>query len=302
MGHLRTANFSEDNVSVILGSFLTALTFPFNPFSIEMLSRKKERFLGADARLHGNITGFLPFYMQFKRPSAYPASSRSKIIVDRAALGVKSKHNALFFPLRDKKPKHHDFQHNVLFRLRNRLQQRGIGDAAYVCPLFIDRLAYRAAVHASALSLRQSWHGVHWLHSKVMINTGGGVMNFSNVPLLKEHVTIPPHATVTTAKHHYSFNEQGDELCFHEPTALPDGSDNFAEFLSRSASLFLDGGQLEPNGSDEFLLDLVSNVYGDSLGVKSEDLGDTPFGRWHEFGHRLERDFGIAQFAFIQWG
>lgn len=301
MGKLLTANFSEDNVSVILGSFLTAVTFPHNPFSIEMLSRQKERFLGADARLHGNITGFLPFYMQFKRPCAYPAASSSKIITDRTALGASISPRALFFSLREKKPKHHNFQHNVLFRLRSRLQARGLGEVAYICPLFLDRSAYQSAAHASALSYWPGWNGTPWYHGSVAVRTSGGAMNFNGIPLLTEHVTIPPHATVTTAKHHYSFSEQGDELCFHEPTALPEGTASFAEFLNRSGNRFLERGQIEPNGSDEILLDLINSAYGDDRDIRSDDLGDTVFSRWSEFGHRLQHDFGIAQFAFVQW-
>jgi hypothetical protein len=65
------ADYTEDVVGFALESFLTLLSFPRHRFSIEPFSRAKERWLGADARLFSHrITGFRPFYMQFKRPSA----------------------------------------------------------------------------------------------------------------------------------------------------------------------------------------------------------------------------------------
>lgn len=49
------ANYTEDVVGFALESFITLLTFPRQRFSVEPFSRGKERWLGADARLHGRI-------------------------------------------------------------------------------------------------------------------------------------------------------------------------------------------------------------------------------------------------------
>jgi hypothetical protein len=153
------ANYTEEVVGFAIESFLTLLSFPRHRFSIEPFSRSKERWLGADARLYGRIRGFRPFYMQFKRPTAYPNSSSAKVITDRKKLGLTTNPNALYFPLRHKQPAHKNFQHNILYRLRERLLKSGLGDAAYVCPLFLDRAAYRFNLHRSGLlQLGRFWH------------------------------------------------------------------------------------------------------------------------------------------------
>lgn len=74
------ADFTEDTVGFALESFLSILSFPRLRFSIEPFSRGKERWLGADARLNGHMVGFKPFYMQFKRPSAYPDTSTACVV------------------------------------------------------------------------------------------------------------------------------------------------------------------------------------------------------------------------------
>src|SRR3989338_7440049 len=123
MSKRENANFTEDTVALAIESFLSVLGFPRLHFSIELFSRAKERWLGADGRLHREIKGFRPFYMQFKRPSAYPDGSISKIISQRRASSLSVAPRSLFFKLQDKQKNHHDYQHNVLFKLRRRLQR-----------------------------------------------------------------------------------------------------------------------------------------------------------------------------------
>lgn len=226
------ADFTEDTVGIALESFLTFLSFPRNKFSIESFSRKHERWLGADARLNGKIKSFKPFYMQFKRPSAYPDTSTAKIIGDRKSLGLPVTPRTLYFGLREKQPSHRDYQHNILLRLRERLVKKGLGDAAYICPLFLDRSAYRFHLHIAGLRMWPLfWRGIPWDLEDILIEGVGGPVNFNAIPVLQEHVSIPPHVKVTSAKHSYSFSEQGTDLCFHSPTALPEGTTSLATFL-----------------------------------------------------------------------
>src|SRR5690606_39402522 len=97
------ADFTEDTVGFALEAFLTLLSFPRLRFTIEPFSRSRERWLGADARLMGSrIRGFRPFYMQFKRPSAYPDASKAKVVTDRKKLELSVAPRSLFFPLRAK--------------------------------------------------------------------------------------------------------------------------------------------------------------------------------------------------------
>lgn len=304
-GHRLDADYTEEVVGFALESFLTLMAFPRQRFSVEPFSRAKERWLGADARLNSAIRGFRPFYMQFKRPSAYPDYSNSKIIRDRVEFGMTVGPRTLFFPLRRKQDAHRDFQHNVLYRLREKLLSRGIGDAAYVCPLFLDRSAYRQNLHWSGLSrwLRFRWR-YPWDLEEVLVNDSGGSIHFDRLPVLSEHITVPPHAKVTSPRHRYSFTENGTELCFHSPLALPDNASSLAKFLYAVAEGFLDRGEkLRPQESDDFLRDLIEGVYdGTSLDLPKA-VFDTPdpVGRWFAWGSHLREHYGIEQYALVRW-
>lgn len=219
------SDYTEELVGFAIEAFLTLVSFPFSQFSIEPLSKAKERLLGADVRLRGRVKNFRPFYMQFKRPSAYPDYSTSKIITGRKNRNLAISPTSLYFPLREKAANHTDYQQNVLFRLRNHLKNRNLGDAAYVCPLFLSRSSYRLHLHWAGLSRwPRFWRHHPWELEDVLLDNGKGTIRFDRVPVLAEHVTIPPHDKVTSAKHNYSFTESGKDVCFHSPQSLPDGS------------------------------------------------------------------------------
>ena len=304
---LISPNYTEDTVGFALESFLSLLSFPRRKFSIEPFSRGNERWLGADARLEGRVKSFKPFYMQFKRPFAYPDHSKAKIVKDRLALKLDASPHALFFDLHPKKPHHADFQHNVLFRLRRRLLKLGIGDAAYVCPLFLDRSAYRSNLHFAGLRMwPRFWMMNPWEMEDLLLHTGpGGVaVNFSSVPVLREHITIPPHAQVTDASHTYSFTEAGDQVCFHSPTSLPDSQSSLTDFLSRVAgNAERQEGFIYADGAAEVLNSLISASREEeqSLGVPFQGGDGDGIARWQEFGRVLRTDFGIEQYAFVNW-
>lgn len=195
------ANFSEDTVGFALETFLSVLSFPRFRLSIEPFSKEKERWLGADARMLDAMRGFKPFYMQFKRPSAYPDYSKSKIIKDRKSSISSSAASprSLFFKLREKKPHHTDYQHNILFRWRQRLVKYGGSDAVYICPLFLERSAYRFHIHMAAIGRRSRfWKYYPWDFEKILIHSGDSKIAFDRIPVLAEHVSIPPHALVTS--------------------------------------------------------------------------------------------------------
>jgi hypothetical protein len=138
-GLLKRPDYTEELVGFAIEAFLAVASFPRYRFSIEPFSKLKERQYGADGCLTDKIQHFKPFYMQFKRPYAYPQRSRSHVIKDRARLELTTSPISLFFELRKKKPNHTEYQHNILFKLREDLKSRNEGDAAYVCPLFLDR-------------------------------------------------------------------------------------------------------------------------------------------------------------------
>jgi hypothetical protein len=299
------ANYTEEVVGFALESFLSVMSFPRHRFSIEPFSRSKERWLGADARLHARIRKFRPFYMQFKRPAAYPDFSKSKIVTERRKAGLTATPRVLYFPLRQKRETHRDFQHNVLYRLRQRLLNRGLGDAAYVCPLFLDRSAYRLNLHWSGLAQwGRFWRHYPWELEELLLEDGGRRIRFDRIPVFAEHISVPPHIVVTTASHKYSFSECGSDLCFHSPEALPDGSMALATFLAKVSAGFLDDGEkLSPDGSDQILGELIADVYGDQEVAMPafRTRGQDPIGRWFSWGDHLRSEFAIEQFALVRW-
>lgn len=300
------ADFTEDVVGFAIETLLALLSFPRHRFTIEPFSRSKERWLGADARLVGQrIRGFRPFYMQFKRPSAYPDFSKAGMISDRKDLKLSVEPRSLFFLLRAKKKNHRDYQHNILLRLQRRLRKYKVGDAAYVCPLFLERSTYRLHVHLAGLSLwPRFWRRDPWKLEEVLVNNQDLTIPFERIPVLAEHISIPPHDVVNTPKHSYSFSESGKDLCFHSPTALPEGAGALALFLEAVSQAFLaEGGQITPHTASRDLMKLLGaeDSEGELLPSMPEFSPDDPIGNWLFWGDILRRDFEIEQYAFISW-
>lgn len=298
------ANFTEDTVGFALESFLSILSFPRLRFSIEPFSRSRERWLGADGRLHGGIRGFRPFYMQFKRPAAFPDFSNARVIQQRKSLGLPVSPQSLFFQLRDKQPSHSEYQHNILLRLRQRLLKRNLGDAAYVCPLFLDRSAYRMHVHLAGLfRWPRFWRHDPWELEELLINHSGTTVSFDRIPVLAEHISIPPHDTISNAKHCYSFTDQGTDVCFHSPLGLPDSASTLGNFLAGVAKAFqADGGKIRIDDANNVLRELVASEELELLpNEKSFATHDDPIANWHNFGETLSTLYAIEQFAFVAW-
>jgi hypothetical protein len=301
------ADFTEDTVGFALESFLSLLSFPRLKFSIEPFSRGRERWLGADARLNGHMAGFKPFYMQFKRPSAYPDTSAAKIITDRKALQLPVAPRTLYFDLREKRPTHKDYQHNILYRLRQRLVRRKVGDATYVCPLFLDRSAYRFHVHMAALRRwPRFWRFDPWEWEGVLIHSSTGTVNFNAIPVLQEHVSIPPHNKVKNAKHSYSFTERGTDLCFHSPLSLPEGNRSLAYFLAGVVgNPQSDEGFISPERAQGMLRELFSGAEGeDRSDLLPDDFpqnAEDGIASWLHWGDYLKTEHQIEQFALVRW-
>lgn len=300
------ADFTEDTVALALESFLAVATFPWLRFTIEPLSADAERRLGADARLLGQAVGFRPFYMQFKRPSAYPSTSRSRIIRGRLQANpepLSVDPRVVFFSLRQKQPHHRDFQHNVLFRLRRRLLERGLGDAAYVCPLFLDRSAYRFHVHFAALAmLPRIWRHFPWGFEDMMIYQRPGSLRIESVPVFAEHICIPPHAQVADARHNYSFTEQGTEVYFHSPQEVSETPVHLDKWLQSLAA------KKEPLVTPDSAREELERLLGDDdWDVPTDFRHGSSANRqdgvaaWLAWGDHLKRSHSIEQFAFVHW-
>lgn len=297
-GNRLETNYTEDVVGIALDSFLSIANFPRLNVTIEPFSKGEERWLGADARIVNEISGFKPFYMQFKRPSAYPDFSTSSIIKHRKSLSLDISPYSLFFKLREKDKDHADFQHNVLYRWRNRLKKYANSDAIYVCPIFLDRSAYRFHLHQSALI---GWWGIRG----VTIEDYGKQFRFADVPFLAEHVCIPPHTLVTNAKHRYSFTENGTDLCFHSPTSLPDGITQFGSWFDSLSGDIASGDFLVrvENAKDRLKQLIAGDGYEEDVIPYPDGLFEIEDGMaaWSEWGRFLRETYSIHQYFFIVW-
>lgn len=293
-----------------LESFLAFLSFPFFQYSIEPFSRSRERWLGADARLHAHVESFAPLYMQFKRPTAYDAESSASVIKDRKSLKLTVHPRSLYFALRDKQPQHHSYQHNILLKLSNRLRRRGLGDATYVCPLFLDRAAYRWNTYFAALGHRlRFWDEYPYHFSDLVMNHASGRLNLDRVPILAEHICIRPHCTVADAKHSYSFSEDGKDVCFHSPAALPDNGKPLSRWISGVWNTFAESApqqRITGDNAIERLRDLVGPAGEDTaieaIEVPSDVLEtDNGIEAWQRFGEFLQEEHEIEQYAIVAW-
>lgn len=290
-------DFTEEIVGFMIQSMLTITRFPRAPYALVPLSKKDEVIYGADAL----IDSISPIYIQFKRSFAYPDSSSSSIIKDRKKLKANYSPRTLFFELRDKQPKHTDYQHNVLFDLKTKLDTAGKGKAFYAAPLFLNRTAYLMAVHMSSLL---SWRPWHWFRYEPFyeqtqnILTSTGSIRFQNIPILKEHIVIPPHAKVTTHKHKYSYLETGKEVCFHDPTNLDNQStlgQTIYDFLK-----FQDGQPTTEMINLNESTSLLESLQGEQLDEIQDGQNESIINRWTEFGERLRSDYGIYQFMLLK--
>jgi hypothetical protein len=295
-------DFTEDLVGFMIQMMLTIMRFPRAPFALVPLSKKDERNCGADAK----IDSVSPIYLQFKRSFAYPSDSNAKFLSDRAKLNLNNDPRVLYFDLRKKEPSHSDFQHNILFKLRQRLQINGIGDAAYIAPLFINRSAYLLAVHFSSLVNWRPWRLFYldpFFEREFNIVTSTGSIRFQNCPVLREHIAIPPHVAVSTHKHRYSYLENGRQTCFHSPSFLKE-TPNLGQFIYDFIR-FKDGQptteMINFNESMIFLNELSNDIFNIYYERKNYDNPFFKLDSWPDFGEKLKLSYDIEQYLLIKY-
>lgn len=303
------ANYTEELVMALVTTQLTIMSFPVFDMQIVPFSSNFENLFGADAKIPGSAK-IAPFYMQFKRPTR--STPTGKISLDRASLGLGCTTGSLHFNLRKKANPSvpvHKLQHNVLYRMRARLLGRGIGDAAYVCSLFLSSKEYVAHTHLHGLlGWPFYWLNGPYSNQNVVIH-GSAPATFPGIPWLEGHVSIPPHDTVASASHSYSFDPTGGEVCFHSPRLLDGQRRTLPGWIANLAESTQFDRAPAISRSDELLAELR-----DVVGLLVEPRGDRDptdlieaprrerdhATEWMAFGDQLEEHFGISQFAFIR--
>ncbi|MCD0279379.1 hypothetical protein JWH04_10575 [Xanthomonas melonis] len=293
------ANYTEELVLALVTTQLTAMSFPALDVQIVPFSSNFENIFGADAKIPGSAR-IAPFYMQFKRPNR--TSPTGQIFKDRDALKLSSPDDCLNFRLRRKADASipaRKLQHNVLYRMRQRLLKRNIGDAAYVCSLFLSSADYVAATHAHALACWANYGSTGpYTNQAVVVNKTP--FTFHGVPWLGGHVSIPPHATVKSASHAYSFDFTGGDVCFHSPSVVEHTTD-LRSWIQQTAERARSGDAPRVEESVELLAGLREaaelHARGEPAVAPRRDRG--PAGEWMAFGDALQRDYDISQFAFL---
>jgi len=329
-GNKLILDYTEERVALTIESYLTYISFPCKRFSIEPFSQSKESKKGADAIVLDSMK-LIPFYVQFKLPTAYCSESKAKFISERNELRVNSDPFAFYFKLRKKAKNATELQHNLLFSLNKAKMP-----AVYVCSHYLDRTSLNDLFHQRKI--------FYWvLHSlglpKAILdakisagrtskeisitNTANkrSKLKFSYIPSLPGHIVFPPHEWVSTHDHKYSFSSLGEELCFHSPHSIDTVPISFDQFIKdRVFSTYLNEedsprGVITSDQAKSALNDLIRRV-GQSL-VKENNADEkgvadfsNAFSKWQDW-HRKEVNIDEPQQSgyyrgkwaeWLEWG
>jgi hypothetical protein len=285
---MTAAEYPESLVGILLQTALSLMDFPRFRYWIEPITTREEGDKAYDAELKLKL---YTFYMQFKRPTVV---SSGQIISERAKLVGHPQSTALYFDLRkDPKTKQYN-QHNALFKLND-----GTNRAAYVCPTFLEASSYQAGIQRtmwlSLLNLVGFRRHRFLTKASVIVHSQSPAITFSDVPVFKHHVTIPPHKMITdTARHRYSFDSNAQNVCFHDPERVT--SYHLDDWLQ---SVYRDSAR------EQFAVDDRQNLVGviRSLGPYGEGFSvpeTVSFETWKLFGDYLEENLGIYQFGILR--
>jgi len=131
---------------------------------------------------------------------------------------------SLYFQLHARAKTASDLQHNILLQYERPPKSRGI----YVAPLLLDKDAYHRALFTSSDRFRLDpfyYRLRHNLHTKRWIQHLGAV------PFLREHVSIPPHESVTDHNHYFAYSTTGTDISWHSPALVEGGPIRLSDFM-----------------------------------------------------------------------
>jgi hypothetical protein len=295
--------FIENQVGIMIQYYLTSIAPKDSGFLITTLSSKEELRTGADALLRDRRSKMMPFYMQFKRPEGYLCKAGTAgIIRDRNSLRLKIEPHALFFELRKKAKTAKDYQHNLLFGLKN----QGC-HAVYVCPLFLEMEEYANALTCVRFRL-QFWFRRILKKNPIasdkqipLSQQGKRKRMLDGVPHLPGHIAFPPHDRVTTHNHKYSFSVDGDDLCFHSPERIERDPLPFLDFIRNVFDDFSNEEQvITVDNANDKINKLIERMEPDfRLSKREKERRGNPFYGWIEWGKYLRKNYNIHQYAMI---
>lgn len=328
---MRSLKLYEKQIPTCLQRYLTALN-PVIPGMIIIELGCEESNTGADGLL--DIDGFMPFYMQYKKPSIFSYSSKrlSRILNDRLSLNIgDDQHSEIYyFKLRKKGKRQTECQHNVLYKTMKKKYF-----AAYVCPLFTELNNYILAMDNISIIKDVVNQSMPWALRDIEINIDNLTepLNFTNIPFFPRHVSIPPHDALPLdeqpEKHCYSFRTDGSNVCFHKPELIYKEPQLFSNWLEKVYQEFIFPSEkvdniIFPENATDKLRELMDDIkippkqqkrllgrkeYSKELPGFLETTYELDklvpeergvFDSWRDFGRVLKANFGIHQYAFAK--
>lgn len=280
-------NQIESDISSYLGYITPIWSRRFRLISVD------EQTTGADKLFNR----FLPIYLQFKvshglDPKAsilrqYLNKPLSNIIKYRKTNNL-SGDPILYFELRKKAKTASDFQHNILHALNNQPNQF----ALYVAPLTLSISDYDK-------QLDTAWYFKFFPYDPFLrhefeihdTSTQKQIILGSN-PFLRHHISIPPHTTVTTHEHHYSFSQSGGDVAWHGGELLDDDF-RLSNQVTRIFNSFYLNRELGTNL--EQYTEFIQNFkfYSNKQINLREFQSNNPFSIIQEFGRILRNEYRI---------
>lgn len=236
MHKLNTAKYhikgdlSEKQIEADVASFFGWCTPPEleSPFRLLDID---EQVTGADKLFDcGSL-----IYIQFKKSAGLrsvstvaPSTRKGRspleeVRIFRARKGLEDD-PSLYFQLHAKAKTATDLQHNILLQYERPPNSRGI----YVAPLLLDKSSYHRALfdssdrfllHPFYYRLRHSLHTNRW------------IQQLGAVPFLREHVSIPPHESVTDHNHYFAYSTTGTDISWHSPSLVEGGPIRLSDFM-----------------------------------------------------------------------
>jgi hypothetical protein len=294
------SDLTEKQIEADVSNYFGRLS-PFFGQSLRLIDIN-EQLTGADKQ---HKTKGVVYYFQFKAPIGLKSVADQKLPVaarknESNLMGIRRfRHSnkledqpySVCFGLHDNKPLTiSQLQHNVLFAHESPPFTR----ALYICPTVLNEVEYAQKMQMPWW--RRPFASPFYDHEERTIAIGAVCHDLSAAPFLRAHATIIPHATVTSADHHYSFSKHATDYAFHSPLIVDDGDPRrLSDFMAKQV------GDIYSNLDSVPRLEEVAKRISDNvqLYLPNTQIGKPELGNeitWlQDYGREIKKAYGIRQ-------
>ncbi|XDD41710.1 hypothetical protein AB3N58_10350 [Leptospira sp. WS60.C2] len=297
--YLIKSNLSEKQIELDVSRYFGWITpVDMNSF---ILLESNESLTGADVEFDSGIL----LYLQFKvseglkstsviKPSQRRNRSKMEEIRIFRNINLLNDDPTLFFKIRKKALHAEDLQHNILLSF----EKPPISRAFYVAPLCLDKNQYQNILFNS--HLRHLTHPFsHSINLRIYQNRWKSYLG--SIPILRNHISIPPHERVKDDNHYYAYSENGDDISWHseeiisrEPRRFTDTIIEIIEDINKGILQFVSLDQL-----NSFLLENNPQTRLDTNEIlKSEE--NNSLSQIQAHGRMLYKKHQIKQFLLLK--